>query len=93
MDTSRIHATMVDGVENLVVSTKLDAYEVHALGLYLSYWPTDKTFEEILNLIGEDNEELAVWEPFEGHDSDFVTEQIENTLISLKEHFIAKDGG
>ena len=57
--------------------------ERFALNEYLSEFPDDKTFEEIIELILNEDESVIIWEPFENYPAEDVTEMIENT----KDHF------
>jgi hypothetical protein len=57
--------------------------ERFALNEHLSEFPDDKTFEEILELILNEDESVIIWEPFENYPADDVIEIIVNT----KEHF------
>jgi hypothetical protein len=57
--------------------------ERFALNEHLSEFPDDKTFEEIIELILNEDESVIIWEPFENYPADDVVEIIINT----KEHF------
>lgn len=48
-----------------------------AIGHYLSDFPQDKTPEEIIELIKEDDDDIIFWFPFEGFDPEWVAEHIE----------------
>ena len=48
-----------------------------ALGHYLSDYPTNKTPEEILEMLEADSDEVTNWEPFEYSDGGWVAEHIE----------------
>jgi len=57
--------------------------ELFALNEHLSEFPDNKTFDEIIELILNDDESVIIWEPFENYPADDVVEIIINT----KEHF------
>lgn len=57
--------------------------ERFALNEHLSEFPENKTFEEILELILNEDESVIIWEPFENYPAEDVIEIIVNT----KEHF------
>jgi hypothetical protein len=54
------------------------------LGTYLSYWPDDLCFEEILDVLGnpehERSEEVAVWAPLENQDVEGLMQDILNSV-------------
>jgi hypothetical protein len=63
--------------------------EKHALGQYLSEYPEDMEYNEILERIGSGNLEdkdgdiiIVLWEPFEDRDTSSVVEDINNTKDS-----------
>jgi hypothetical protein len=57
--------------------------ERFALNEHLSEFPDDKTFDEIIELILNEDESVIIWEPFENYPVEDVCEIIENT----KDHF------
>ena len=57
--------------------------ERFALNEHLSEFPDDKTFEEIIELILNEDESVIIWQPLENYPADDVIEIIINT----KEHF------
>ena len=57
--------------------------ELFALNEHLSEFPDNKTFEEIINLILNEDESVIIWQPLENYPADDVAEIIINT----KEHF------
>jgi hypothetical protein len=57
--------------------------ERFALNEHLSEFPDNKTFEEILELILNEDESVIIWEPFENYPADDVVDIICNT----KYHF------
>lgn len=57
--------------------------ERFALNEHLSEFPDDKTFDEIIELILNEDESVIIWEPFENYPAEDVIEIIENT----KDHF------
>ena len=70
----------------------MNLFETTALGNFLSYWPDDEnlTFEEVLNLLEDDDERIGIWEPFENHPIYEVVKLIENMHDDLKRNFIEK---
>lgn len=57
--------------------------EMQALESFLSYFPMDKSYGEILQMISDESDEVLIWEPFEYHDAEFIIETIENEKSSL----------
>jgi hypothetical protein len=65
------------------------------LGSYLSYWPDDLSFDEVLEILrNEDHprsDEVAVWEPLEHRDTETLIEDIlssrSNRLYSLEKGY------
>lgn len=45
----------------------MDAYQEVALDEYLCAYPNDKTYEEVLDLLLLKDDEVVVWEAFEGY--------------------------
>jgi hypothetical protein len=50
--------------------------EHDALGQYLSEWPENKSFAQVLQLIRRQSDAVLVWEPFENYDGDKLAEMI-----------------
>lgn len=85
--------------------SKLNEYEEFALGQYLSCWPEDTDFEDIIaamshdddqcNSVGKCNKcevahEVGAWEPFEDHDYGWLAAQIVSMKDSLAESFVPR---
>lgn len=69
---------------------ELKPSEDRALGLYLSNYPENQSFSEIIERIkkedyeGEDEEsDINIWEPFENEEGSYVAEQIESAQEGL----------
>jgi hypothetical protein len=58
--------------------------ERFALGQWLSDYPDDKTYEEVLDLITEEHEDVILWEPIENYPPERVIEIIEDTRSSFE---------
>jgi hypothetical protein len=58
--------------------------ERFALGQWLSDYPDDKTYEEVLALITEEHEDVILWEPIENYPPESVIEMIEDTRSSFE---------
>lgn len=50
-----------------------------AVSHYLSFYPEDKSFNEIIEMVRQNEwgEELTAWEPFEDSSGDWLADQIE----------------
>jgi hypothetical protein len=59
--------------------------ERFALGQWLSDYPDDKTYEEVLDLITEEHEDVILWEPVENYPPESVIEIIEDTRSSFED--------
>jgi hypothetical protein len=53
---------------------------------FLSCYPEDQDNEEILKMVGEQHEDITVWEPFEFYGSESVIEGIQEMahVLSIK---------
>ncbi len=72
----------------------MDNYENFALGCFLCEWPEDKTFDEIIDMMENDNDEengISVWEPFEYHEQEWVAGQIISMEKSVRERFVPRE--
>jgi hypothetical protein len=58
--------------------------ERFALGQWLSDYPDDKTYEEVLALITEEHEDVILWEPIENYPPESVIEMIDDTRSSFE---------
>jgi hypothetical protein len=70
-------------------------YQHSALGQYLSYWNEKLTYDEIIesleNNTFNDDEENAIWEPFQNDEGSHIANLIESFRERLEEDFVAKD--
>ena len=70
----------------------IDVYEKFALDNYLSSYPEDKTFFEILEMVEDhENDDVLVWDPFFYLEPEEVGGLIVDMAENLKENFIAKE--
>jgi hypothetical protein len=63
---------------------RMKVSERFALGQWLSDYPDDKTYEEVLALITEEHEDVILWEPIENYPPESVIEMIEDTRSSFE---------
>lgn len=60
-----------------------DQIERFALLHFLSEFPHDAEYEQILDLIYESDESVVIWEPFECYTPEWVVEHIEEMVDCL----------
>jgi len=65
-------------------------YENFALASFLTAWPEDTSYEEVLMMIENNSPDVDIWEPFENHAREFVIEQIRNMKEALEFKFVEK---
>ena len=65
----------------------MNRYEMCALGQFLVEYPTNKTYDEVLDLIESGDESIGIWEPFENHNASFVIKCIEDLKCSVEHYF------
>jgi hypothetical protein len=58
--------------------------ERFALGQWLSDYPDDKTYDEVLSMITEEHEDVILWEPIENYPPESVIEIIDDTRSSFE---------
>jgi hypothetical protein len=58
--------------------------ERFALGQWLSDYPDDKTYDEVLSMITEEHEDVLLWEPIENYPPESVIEIIDDTRSSFE---------
>jgi hypothetical protein len=58
--------------------------ERFALGQWLSDYPDDKTYDEVLSMITEEHEDVILWEPIENYPPESVIEMIDDTRSSFE---------
>ena len=63
---------------------RMKVSERFALGQWLSDYPDDKTYEEVLALITEEHEDVILWEPIDNYPPESVIEMIDDTRSSLE---------
>ncbi len=63
---------------------RMKVSERFALGQWLSDYPDDKTYEEVLDLITEEHEDVILWEPIENYPPERVIEIIDDTRSSFE---------
>ena len=63
---------------------RMKVSERFALGQWLSDYPDDKTYEEVLALITEEHEDVILWEPIENYPPESVIEMIDDTRRSFE---------
>lgn len=71
----------------------MDIYEEFSLGMYLSDWPENVSFDEIITAMRNEDSmdgEIGAWEPFEFHELSWLAEHIVSHHDSLKCSFISK---
>jgi hypothetical protein len=56
----------------------------NALGYYLCDVPEDKTPDEILEMLAEEDDSILVWEPFEHHDKSVIADLVDDMARSLR---------
>ena len=70
----------------------MNAYQKFALDHYLSAYPEDKTFHEILEMVEDhENDDVLVWDPFFYLEPEEVGGLISDLAHDLSENFIAKE--
>ena len=57
--------------------------EASALGQFLSYYPADWTYDEVITGIEDEDEGVAIWEPFENYDTGYVIQEIESLKMTM----------
>jgi hypothetical protein len=69
----------------------MNAYESIALGEYLSGYPEDKTYDEVMGLLLNEHEDVYVWQPFARESPDAVYDLIEGLKELLEKNFIPRE--
>jgi len=64
---------------------RMKVSERFALGQWLSDYPDDKTYDEVLALITEEHEDVILWETIENYPPESVIEMIEDTRSSFED--------
>lgn len=63
---------------------RMKVSERFALGQWLSDYPDDKTYDEVLEMITEEHEDILLWEPIENYPPESVIEMIDDTRSSFE---------
>ena len=63
---------------------RMKVSERFALGQWLSDYPDDKTYNEVLSMITEEHEDVLLWEPIENYPPESVIEMIDDTRSSFE---------
>lgn len=72
-------------------AVNMTKYEETALDLYLSEWPRDWDYEEVIEAVaGEMDAYIVVWLPFEDWDGESVAHEIESTRTLLETRFVPR---
>lgn len=64
---------------------RMKVSERFALGQWLSDYPDDKTYDEVLSMITEEHEDIILWETIENYPPESVIEMIEDTRSSFED--------
>jgi hypothetical protein len=73
----------------------MDKYQQFALSIFLSDYPENATFNEIIDLLESEIwsvDSISVWEPFEYHTLEQVAQFIIDTVKTAKYYFGANHG-
>jgi len=73
----------------------MDKYQAFALSIFLSDYPDDMSYDEIMDLMASDTwavDGITVWEPFENNTLDQVADFIKDTVKTAKHFFGGKNG-
>lgn len=63
---------------------RMKVSERFALGQWLSDYPDDKTYDEVLEMITEEHEDVILWETIENYPPESVIEMIDDTRSSFE---------
>jgi hypothetical protein len=63
---------------------RMKVSERFALGQWLSDYPDDKTYDEVLEMIEEEHDDIILWEPIENYPPESVLEIIDDTRNSFE---------
>jgi len=69
----------------------MDVFEKFAVNQFLSYYPENASFDEIIEMMCDYNEDVTVWDPFFDAEPEDVILSIENMVEDLKKTFIPKE--
>lgn len=68
----------------------MDMYEQCALQEYLTEFPWDCSYEQILIMVERDDDRVIVWEPFAHYRGEQVVKFIDNFRDTLERNFIPR---
>jgi hypothetical protein len=74
------------------MNTLRETAETFALNQWLSDYPADMTYNEIINQIESDDyldHDIVVWEPIEDYSGEEIAEMIEDTRRAFERHAAA----
>ena len=69
----------------------MNAYEHFACSEYLSAFPCDKTFDEVMQMLLDRDDEVLVWEVFEHHKPEIVLDLIVGLERGLSTWFVPRE--
>ena len=69
----------------------MNIYQQTALQEYLTDFPCDVTYEQILVWLEKGDDRVIVWEPFERYRGVVIARYIENLKDTLERNFIPKE--
>ena len=69
----------------------MNLYEIVALGEYFYAFPTDKSYEEVLKMFDDGNDEVIAWQPFEHMPREAVCDLSENLKDVLEKLFVPRE--
>lgn len=66
----------------------MNPYEIFALGWFLSDYPEDKSFEEILDMIAEETDDISPIEYYQDFWGSHLADMIRDLSIALERDFL-----
>ena len=69
----------------------LNVYEKFAVNQFLSYYPENASFDEIIEMMRDYNEDVTVWDPFFDAEPEEIVEAITNMIDALQDTFVPKE--
>lgn len=69
----------------------LSHYESFALTEYLSFFPEDKTYTEVIQMVLDRDPEVMPWEIVENIDPERLTDIIDSLRVGLKDAFVPRE--
>jgi hypothetical protein len=68
----------------------MNKYQTFALGHFLSDYPDDASFDQIIELVEQEDEAIMHWEPYESFWGEHLATMITGMARALKEQFNEK---